>query len=115
MTKKNLFKCIDTIFWLFIALFPLLVYVIQCINGTPGNFVTFINNLGFGISTENIIYTTLHTIFGVGGGMLELVVDTGILVYATYFVTIMLIHFIIDMLLVIVRWGHNLLDKATKE
>ena len=115
MTKKNVFKLVDTLFWLCIALFPLVIYIIQSINGTPADFTTFLGNLGFGLSTNNIIYTTLETIFGVGGGMLELTTSTGILMYGTYFITIMLLHFIIDMLLVIIRWGHCLLDKATKE
>lgn len=116
MTKKNVMRVIDTLFWLSIALFPLLVYCLQSINATSViSLSSFMTDLGFGISTNNIIYTTLNTIFGVGGGMLELVSDTGILLYGTYFITIMLLHFIIDMLLVIVRWGHGLLDKATKE
>lgn len=115
MTKKNVMRVIDTVFWLCIALFPLVVYCLTCINNGIVPLQTFFNNLGFGISTNNIIYTTLHTIFGVGGGMLELISDTGILIYGTYFITIMLLHFIIDMLLVIVRWGHHLLDKSTKE
>ena len=115
MTKKNAMKIIDTLFWLSIALFPLIVYCLQSINGSIVPLEQFLTNLGFGISTNNIIYTTLNTIFGVGGGFLELTSSTGILMYGTYFITIMLLHFIIDMLLVIVRWGHHLLDKATKE
>ena len=115
MTKKNALRIIDTLFWLSIALFPLVVYCLQCINNGVIPMQQFFTNLGFGISTNNLIYTTLQQIFGVGGGMLELVSDTGILIYATYFITIMLLHFVIDMLLVIVRWGHHLLDKATKE
>lgn len=116
MTKKNMLKMVDKIFWLTIAIFPLIVYAIHCIHfGDILSLETVLNNLGFGMSTTNIIYTTLNTIFGVGGGMLELTSSTGILLYGTYFITIMLLHFIIDMLLVIVRWGHHLLDKATKE
>lgn len=116
MTKKNTLAIIDKLFWLAIALFPLLAYLIVCINTqNVGSLTTFMTNLGFGLSDTNLIYTTLNTIFGVGGGLLELTTNTGILMYATYFITIMLLHFIIDMLLVIVRWGHHLLDKATKE
>lgn len=116
MTKKNTLRIIDTLFWLFIALFPLIVYALNCINATQiVSLETFFNSLGVGVSTNNIIYSTLNTIFGVGGGMLELTANTGLLLYGTYFVTVMLLHFIIDMLLVIVRWGHHLLDKATKE
>ena len=116
MTKKSAMRVIDTLFWLFIAIFPIIVYLCTRFNATE--FVSFescLNGLGFGLSTTNVIYTTLETIFGVGGGFLELTTNTGILLYATYFITIMLLHFIIDMLLVIVRWGHHLLDKATKE
>ena len=116
MTKKNAMKVIDTLFWLFIAIFPILVYLITRINATEIiTFETCLTNLGFGVSTTSPIYTTLNTIFGVGGGFLELTTSTGLMLYATYFVTVMLLHFIIDILLVVVRWGHNLCDKATKE
>lgn len=116
MTKRNVMRVIDTLFWLAIALFPLVVYALQSINATQViSFESFLTNLGFGLNTSSPIYITLNTIFGVGGGLLELTSNTGILLYATYFITIMLLHFIIDMLLVIVRWGHHLLDKATKE
>ena len=116
MTKKNTLKVIDTLFWLFIASFPLIVYGLHIINSSSiTSLADCLTNLGFGISTNNIIYTTLNTIFGVGGGMLELVADTGILLYATYFITIMILHFIIDMLLYLVRWGHHILDKVSKE
>lgn len=116
MTKKNLFALIDNLFWLLIALFPLFAYLITLVNAeSVVSFSSYLSSLGFGISTDSLIYTTLYEIFGVGGGLLELVSDTGIMLYATYFVTIMLLHFVIDILLVIVRWGHKLVDKATKE
>lgn len=116
MTKKNVFALVDNLFWLLIALFPLFAYLISLVNAeSVVSFGTYLTNLGFGISTDSLIYTTLYQIFGVGGGFLELVNDTGIMLYATYFVTIMLLHFIIDILLVVVRWGHILVDKATKE
>lgn len=115
MTKKNVFHLVDVIFWLLIAVFPILAYlVVYAGKGEIVTFANFLTSLGFGLNTSSPIYTTLNTIFGVGGGILELVSDTGILLYATYFITIMLLHFIIDFLLVIVRWGHKLLDKATE-
>lgn len=116
MTKKNVLNCIDKIFWLLVALFPLIAYVVLCIHSNEIiSLQTLFNSLGLGFNLDSPIYTTLNSIFGVGGGILELVSDTGILLYATYFITIELVHFIIDCLLVIIRWSQNLLHKATKE
>jgi len=116
MTKKNWFKLVDNIFWMLIALFPLLAYVVICAG--KGEFITLsalFDNLGLTINTNGLIYTTLNTVFGVGGGMLEIVASTGLIMYGTYFISVMLLHFIIDMLLIIVRWSQRLIDKTTKE
>ena len=116
MTKKNFMKVLDRIYWFVVTLFPFVVFVV--LSAHNGQFITLetlFTNIGFGVNTSSPIYQTLYTLFGVGGGMLELVTGNGILLFATYFVTIELLHFIIDTLLVIVRWSHNLLDKATKE
>ena len=115
MTKKNVFHLVDVIFWLLIAVFPIAAYlIVYAGKGEVVTFTNFLTSLGFGLNTSSPIYITLNAIFGVGGGMLELVTDTAVLLYATYFITIMLLHFIIDCLLIIVRWGHKLLDKATE-
>ena len=117
MTKKNIFKMIDKLFWLGIVAFPLIVHVVMCIHNDMSavSLVDTMTRLGLSFSFESPIYTGLYEIFAVGGGYLELISSNALIVFATYFITIEILHLIVDFLLFLIRWAQNILHKGVKE
>lgn len=113
MTKKNVLKIIDKLFWIALVLFPLVVYVVLCFNNnmTDTSLLDVFANLGLDFSFDSPIYTAMYQLFAVGGGYLELVTSNTLIVFATYYFTLEVLHLIIDILLILIRmaqkWLHN--------
>ena len=108
MKKKSDVLCIiDKIVWWFIALFPLFVYWVLCINNQAISMNTLLTNIGFNVTNTNIIYTGLNDIFGSTGNFLQLFASADFIAFATYFVTINLIHLVIDLMLFMVDICHE--------
>lgn len=113
MTKRNLLHFLDNVFWYLIMIFPLVAYSILLCHGTNLNFSGALSFVGFDIlTTDNIIYTTLLTIFN---DYLGLTSSISFVQMLCYIGLVQISHFILDMLLCLVKVGHNLLSKATKE
>lgn len=111
--RKSSFLCfLDNIFWYFLMLFPLIVYFILINKGVSLNFSDCLSSIGFDLLTNNIIYTTLLKIFS---EILGLTSSVSFVQMLCYFSLVQISHFLLDMLLCLVKVGHNLLSKATKE
>ena len=64
---------------------------------------------GFELFTDNIVFTSLSSIFG-ATGVIPLFSGNGLLMYLSYFIICMIIHLAVDVLLFIIRLAHNWLE-----
>lgn len=93
---------------------PLIIMLFSVFRtGNVVGFDTIFNNLGVSIFTDNVILTSLTDIFG-SSGVFPLFSSNGILIYASYFVCVFLVHLAVDFLIFIPRLIENLGDKFTK-
>lgn len=107
---KHLFKQknINILFWSLIYTLPLLILLIQSINGS----VTLLSVLNIvGINDNNIIVSVITNIFG-SSGVIHLVADNSpIIIYLSYVVIMNIIHIAIDVLLLLPRIAQSFSDK----
>ncbi|MBQ4541306.1 MAG: hypothetical protein IJA23_00480, partial [Clostridia bacterium] len=68
--------------------------------------------IGLGVLTDNIVLTTLTSLFGFGG-VLPLFLTNDILIYFTYFISVYIIHLCVDFVLFIPRLSHKWLKEFT--
>lgn len=112
--KKNTFHYIVEAGWLFLALLPLFVYLATArASGTPDTFISLMSEKLNFITTDNIIYTTIKSIFGTGGIMP--VLQDGMTMYLTYFCIVEIVHLLVDVLVFIPRLAHGWLDAFVKK
>lgn len=114
MRKRTINHLSDSIMWYLIYLFPLLVILMGVFyNNTP---MTFYNEFlsWFNLSTGNFVYDALEDLFGTGG---ILPLFTGnwsfFISYATYFISVMLLHLAVDFLVFIPRLAHKYMNCLT--
>ena len=72
MRKKTVSHVADTVFWYLIYFFPVICYLVFLLaepstSTTVINFEMFFSSAGLGFTTDNIIYSGLNSVFGVGG------------------------------------------------
>lgn len=112
MRTKTIETVIDRGFWALLLILPMLAYLVM----NNHNTATFISVMQqFPMLTNNLIYSTLVDIFG-SNGIIPFVDSSStnvILLYLSYFVSIELIHIIVDVLLFIPKCCVALLDKAS--
>lgn len=115
MTKRT-FHYIVEASWLFLALFPVILYLVAARNTGGTDMLTFSQimseKLGFFTSSSNIIYTSLDGVFG-AEGVLPILTDS-LTAYLSYFIVIELAHLCVDVLVFIPRLAHNWLDTYTR-
>lgn len=109
MRQKTINFVFDKIMWYVLYFLPILLMLITSINGTPISISNMLSSVGINISTNNIIYTTFVDTFG-AGGVFELFVSNDVFVYITYFVSMYLIHFVVDVALFIVKLTRKWID-----
>lgn len=109
MNCKKILHIIDRVVWWFIALLPLLLLLLGAVNRVPVSVETILQQLGFDVTTNNIIYTGLTDLFGASGRFLQMSASSSFIAYATYFIMCNLMHLIIDILLWLVDWCHDML------
>lgn len=109
LSKHNFICVIDKIVWWFIALFPLILLMVSAIHHNITSMTDILNTIGFNVTNNNIIYNGLNDIFGATGNYLQLFANTDIIAFATYFVTVNLLHLVIDILMWLVDYCHELL------
>lgn len=118
MRKRTISNLADHIFWLIVALMPLLLYAIQFLayefatsSEQLPTFYVFLQD--FGIADFAITYTVLDDIFGATGILPLLEADSVVLLYLSYFSTVEIVHLAVDFILFIPRLSHKWLEKLT--
>lgn len=118
MRKRTLLNLADQIFWLLVALMPLLLYAFQflayeltSVSEQLPSFYVFMQN--FGIGDFAITYTVLDDLFGVNGILPLLEADSVVLLFLSYFATVQIVHLAVDFILFIPRLSHKWLEKLT--
>lgn len=113
MRKKTLSCLFDNIFWYVVYLLPLLCFVIGIAQGgITGSFASVSQTLGFGIFENSPVYTALQQLFG-STGVVPLFASSDLLLLASYFISMWLVHLAVDVLLFIIRLAHHWLDSFT--
>lgn len=119
MRKRTISNLADQIFWLLVALMPLVLYGIQflayeltVVSSDLPTFLEYMQN--FGLSTTSVCYTALQELFG-STGVLPLFAsgDNAVVLFLSYFVTVQIVHLAVDFLLFIPRLSHKWLEKMT--
>lgn len=119
MRKKTMSNLADHVFWLLVALLPLVLYVVQFFAyelTTVTTFTPFDSFMQtFGVSTSSVVYTSLVDLFGVDG-ILPLFSgsNSAPILFLSYFVAVEVIHLAVDFLLFIPRLCHKYMEKFTQ-
>lgn len=119
MRKRTMTNLADHVFWLLVALLPLVLYVVQFFAyelTTVTTFTPFDSFMStFGVSTDSVIYTSLVGLFGVGGTLPLFTGSTSApIMFLSYFVAVEIIHLAVDFLLFIPRLCHKYMEKFTQ-
>lgn len=122
MRKKSIKYLADTIFWYLIYFLPVILYGVYLLHGSESgtilSFNQFITTNEFGLSSTNIVLTTINSLFGASGILPLFSSASGFyapVFIGTWFVNTYLLHLVIDVILFIPRWGHRMMDKFCKE
>lgn len=126
MRKKTISNLAEHILWCVILLLPVLLLLISPLGYSIGggtslsdadivipDFASVLSE--FGLTTENIIYTSLSDLFGAGGLLPFFASNSSILLYFAYFIYVEVLHLVIDVLVFIPRLAHKWLNKCTME
>lgn len=123
-TTKNRFSYkFDKLFWWIVALFPVLCYILYVGFGDvktstgslftlPDFFVTFILD-GYGFE-DNIISTTLNSIFG-PSGVFPIFTASPPMYFFNWFIWVELFHVFFDIIVFIPRLAHKWISKAVQD
>lgn len=114
MRKRTIKHCAKTIFWYLLYLLPIICYLLYMIAepGTGTNIVSitsFIEQLGINISNNNLVFTTLNEIFGTNG-ILPFFNDNTLIFIFTYYIEVVIMHLLVDMILFIPKLAHKWLS-----
>ena len=114
MRKRNVSYLIDKLFWILIAVLPLIVWLIVIARiGQLTSLVDVMTSTHLLPLMNNSIFTTLSDIFG-STGVVPLIQNPDILLYMSYFIGVTLIHLLVDFVLFIPRIAMNWLDNLYK-
>lgn len=104
-------KFFNNLMWSMLYILPLVLYIGVCIhNGAITDFNAVFTTIGIDFTQNNVVYTAFNDMFG-ANGVMPLFTGTGVLVFATYYACCYLVHFVCDVLLWLVKWAHNLMNK----
>lgn len=110
MRKKTIKNLFENIFWYLIYLLPVIIFiVVSCRTGVLTSLSDTMQSIGLDILTDNIIFTSLASIFG-QNGVVPLFANTALLEILTYFISVFLVHMAVDFLLFIPRIAINWFD-----
>lgn len=118
MRRKTLVNIADELFWLVVALLPVLFYIGQFLiykfDNLASEIPSFYSYLAsFGILTDSVVYTTLADIFGTNGVLPLFAVDSPVLLFLSYFIIVMIVHVAVDVLVWIPRLSHKWISELT--
>ena len=107
MRKKTLNELFDNLFWYGVYLLPILCMLFVTFNtGTFTSLSSALTGCGLGILTNNPIFDTITQIFG-SSGILPFFQNADILIYVSYFVSVFILHLLVDFILFIPRLCHK--------
>lgn len=117
MRKKTIANIADKLFWLIVALLPLLLYAMQFLAyelNVVTDFQSFYDYMSnFGILGGSVVVTALTDIFGEGGILPMFSANSAPLLFLGWFVQVEIVHLAVDFLVFIPRLCHKFMDKAT--
>lgn len=115
MRKRTINHLSDTVLWYFIYLFPLLVVLVMSIRaGETISLSEFFTTNGYNILSSGIVFDSLNALFGSSGILPLFGENSGLIYYASWFTSCMLIHLAVDFLLFIPRMAHRFMNKFTE-
>lgn len=101
MRKKTQNNFFDNVLWHLIYLLP--IFCMLLVTFKAGAFTTLLNSVsacGLGILADNPIYSVLSQIFG-ENGIMPLFLNSDILIYLSYLVSVFIVRILIDFILFI--------------
>lgn len=111
MQKKNKFICFfDNFFWFIVKILPVLVLLLLSINNGSTNITDIMSNY-FGITNNNFIMVALLDLFGSSSEFLPIFSNTGILSYMCYYITVTLLHIVVDFIKLLPDLLHGFIEK----
>lgn len=115
MRKKTVNHLADTIFWYLIYFLPVIAFLLYLVSGnfTDISLDTFFNSMGVAFTTDNVIITSLSSIFGVNG-ILPLFVSNSAFYVFSWFIISYIVHLFVDFILFIPRLCHKWLKTFTQ-
>lgn len=112
MSSNRILRFFNCLFWYSLYMLPVIVFIgVSIHNGSITSFVNVFETLGLSVISDNIIYQALFSIFGSSSEIMPLFSDVGVLMYVSYFASCYLVHFVVDVLLWLVRWAHKLISQ----
>lgn len=115
MRKRTIKTLSDTIFWYGLYFLPILVLLLMSVHNPITSISSVMDTLGLSIiTTDNVIYSTLSSIFGTGG-VLPFFTSPDILLYMTYFCSVLILHLLVDFILFIPRLAHKWLKRGYQD
>lgn len=113
MRKRTIKRLADTIFWYGLYFLPVLILILMSIHNPITSLSSVINTLGLSVLQDNIIFTTLSEIFGVGG-VLPFFQSPDLIIFFTYYICVYLLHLLVDFVIFIPRIAHKWLNHFTQ-
>lgn len=108
MRERSFFKRADWVLWTFLALFPLIVYLLNF--GENPVFTSFHELIAsIGINDEFIAYQVIDAFIGVEG-YLPVIDNPDIIAYLTYFAMCAIAHLVVDILSFFPTLCHDMVD-----
>lgn len=114
MRRKSM-KCLfDNLFWYTLYMLPILLLIINWLcSGTP-SFASVFSYARLDIVSNNVIFTALVDLFGADSQIMPIFSNNDVLMYLSYFILLMILHIIVDVLLFIPRYCHKILNGDEK-
>lgn len=113
MRKRTIKRLADTIFWYGLYFLPIIILIVMSIHNPITSVSSVISTLGLNIITDNVIYSTLSQIVGTGG-ILPLFSSPDILIFFTYYISVFVLHLLVDIVLFIPKIAHKWLNCFTQ-
>lgn len=115
MRKRNFLYYVDTIFWWSFYALPIIVLII----GSHRHFDSVVADSNtfwgfFDVLQSGVIFTALTGLFGTGGVLPLFDTNSVVFLCATWFLSAILIHIVVDIIAFVPRLFHTFIDFLTK-
>lgn len=104
---KKIVHVLDNLMWYIIYTLPILLWLIQSRFAIDVDISSIMSTFSI---VDNFIMSSLQSVFGTDGVLPLFDNSSFIFAYMTYFISVMIIHLAVDVLLFIVRWSHDMID-----